>query len=116
MRHVEELPDWPGRLSPDDRFRRNLPWSAGFCRRGVLSSLGLRQCGSNPASAVRPPVAHAGVDTDKVPIRDADNRASRLTVVPRGPYLPYVCAVILDIASTIRSMSTMLLRVSGVSA
>lgn len=72
--------------------------------------------GSNPASAVWPPVAHAEVDTDKVPIRDADNRASRLTVVPRGPYLLYVCAVILDIASTIRSMSTTLLRVSGVSA
>lgn len=92
----------------------------GICRRGVLSSLGLRQCettaASNPASAVWPPVAHAGVDTDKVPIRDADNRASRLTVVPRGPYLLYVCAVMLDIASTIRSMSTMLLRVSGVSS
>lgn len=72
--------------------------------------------GSNPASAVWPPVAHARVDTDKVPIRNADNRAFRLTVVPRGPYLLYVCAVIPDIESTIRSMSTTLLRVSEVSA
>ncbi|KFJ02591.1 hypothetical protein THER5_1976 [Bifidobacterium thermacidophilum subsp. thermacidophilum] len=52
-RHVEELPDWPGRLSQDDRFRRNLPWSAGFAGVGFCR---LWDCASArpPRHRIRP--------------------------------------------------------------
>ena len=40
-------------------------------------------------------------------------RVSRLTVVPRGLHLRYLCANRFDTASTTRGISTTLLRVSG---
>ncbi len=45
--------------------------------------------------------------------RSAHEGVSRLSVVPRGPYLRYLCAHMTDTSGMTRGISTTLLRVSG---